>query len=407
MAEPRDAGWGRRQALGLIGAGAGLAGAPLWAQALVDLRLPGGGGRRPTVADFAGKRNMILQRTRAPLLETPMDAFDGRVFTPNDRFFVRWHYADIPTAVDVHAFRLKVRGAVKRPLDLTLGELLRLPRVALAAVNQCSGNARGLFSPRVPGAQWGNGAMGNAWWTGVRLKDVLDQAGIAPGAVQVRCAGLDRPPGDAPPFAKSLDLAHAMDGEVMIAFQMNGAQLPMLNGFPLRLVVPGWYSTYWIKALERIEVLTAPDTGYWMDKAYRIPAAPQADVPPGAKDFPTVPINRMVPRSFVTNLADGARVTAGAPFVARGIAFGGACGVRQVELSMNGGRSWQAATLGADAGRYSLRLWRLAIDAPPPGAYHLCVRCTNTAGETQALAPVWNPGGFMRSPVERIALAVA
>src|SRR3569623_524398 len=189
----------RRHALGLIGAG--LAGTPLWAQSLVDLRLPGGNGSRPTTNAFPGKKKMILQRSRAPLLDLPLDAFDGQVFTPNDRFFVRWHYADIPLSVDIHTFRLAVVGATKQDLSLSLGDLLAMPRVELAAVNQCSGNSRGLVMPHVPGAQWGNGAIGNAKWAGVRLKDVLDRAGVMSGAVQVRASGLDQPPGDAPLFA--------------------------------------------------------------------------------------------------------------------------------------------------------------------------------------------------------------
>jgi DMSO/TMAO reductase YedYZ molybdopterin-dependent catalytic subunit len=404
---------GRREALGLLGAGAGagLASAPLWAQtlvpSLVDLRFPGGNSARPTTDAFPGKKGMILQRSRAPLLETPLDAFDDQVFTPNDRFFVRWHYADIPLSVDVRKFRLAVVGAVKRDLSLSLGELLAMPRVALAAVNQCSGNSRGLFDPRVPGAQWGNGAMGNARWVGVRLKDVLDRAGVAPGAVQLRASGLDQPPGDAPAFAKSLDIAHAMDGEVMIAFQMNGAQLPLLNGFPLRLIVPGWYSTYWVKSLDRLEVLDKPDTGYWMDKAYRIPSAPRANVAPGSKDFPTTPINRMVPRAFFTNIVDGATLPAGAAIALRGIAMGGDHGVKTVELSSDGGRSWHGATLGKDEGRYSFRLWRKTIAAPARGHYALAVRCTNSAGETQVFDPIWNPGGFMRNAIERVAVRVA
>lgn len=408
MADPLERIWDRRRALGLIGlGGAGLATAPVWAQALADLGLPGGNGGRLLTTAFPGKGNMILQRSRAPLLETPMDAFDGNVFTPNDRFFVRWHYDDIPTSVDVTRFRLKIGGAVRQPIALSLTDLLRMPRVELAAINQCSGNSRGHFMPRVPGAQWSNGAIGNARWTGVRLKDVLDRAGVAPGAVAVRLGGLDRPPPGAPAFEKSLGLDHARDGEVMIAFLMNGEQLPMLNGFPLRLVVPGWYSTYWIKALDRIEVLATPDTGYWMDKAYRIPTAPRANVAPGAKDFPTVPINRMVPRAFVTNMADGASVMAHSPFFVRGLAMGGASGVARVDLSMDGGASWHAAPLGTDEGKYSFRLWNATIPALKPGGYRLAVRCTNSKGETQVADPIWNPSGFMRSAIESIAVRVA
>lgn len=388
------------------------AGALGWAGAAlgqgVDLHLPGGGGRRALTDAFPGKRGMILQRTRAPLLETPLDAFDGRVFTPNDRFFVRWHYADIPTSVDVNAFRLHITGAVRRPLALSLTELQAMPRVEIAAVNQCSGNARGLFSPRVPGAQWGEGAIGNARWTGVRLRDVLARAGVAKGAVEVRASGLDRPPATgAPAFAKSLALDHARDGEVMIAWGMNGEALPMLNGFPLRLVVPGWYSTYWVKALDRLEVLTAPDTGFWMAKAYRIPATPDGAVRPGAKDFPTVPINRMHPRAFVTSLADGARVEAHARVGVRGLAMGGAAGVAKVELSMDAGHSWHAAALGADEGRYGFRLWQATLPPLASGGYRLWMRCTNTAGERQAMTTAWNPSGFQRSVVESIALRAA
>ena len=394
----------RRAALGLLGlGGAGLA----TGAAAHSIDLGFGNGKRETTGAFPGKREMILQRSRAPLLETPMAVFDGDVFTPNDRFFVRWHYADIPTEVDVAAFRLHVTGAVRRSLAIPLDRLLRLPRVSLPAVNQCSGNSRGFFGPRVPGAQWGDGAMGNALWEGVRLRDVLDLAGVAPGAVAVRFSGLDRPPPGAPWFAKSLALDHARDGEVMIAFRMNGAPLPMLNGFPLRLVVPGWFSTYWVKALDRIDVLDAPDPTYWMATAYRIPATPRASVAPGASGFDTVPINRMVPRSFITNLADGARVAARSPLAVRGLAMGGAHGVTRVDLSMDAGRSWHAAQLAEDHGRYSFRRWEARIAGLAPGDYRLWARCTNAVGDTQVLDAIWNPGGFMRNPAPSIAVHVA
>lgn len=374
---------------------------------LVDLRLAGGGGVRALTDAFPEKRGMILQRTRAPLLETPIDAFDRQVFTSNDRFFVRWHYADFPTEIDGSRHRVAVGGAVRRRLNLSLADLMALPRFEIAAVNQCSGNSRGHFSPRVPGAQWGNGAMGNARWTGVRLRDVLDRAGVAPGATAVRFGGLDRPPPGAPAFEKSLSIDHARDGEVMLAWGMNGARLPLLNGYPLRLVVPGWYSTYWVKALDRIEVLDTPDTGYWMDKAYRIPTAARASVTPGAKDFPTEPINRMVPRAFVTNLTDGQRIAGGRPVPIRGLVMGGTTGVAKVEVSANGGRSWHAARLGADEGKYGFRLWDLTAAALEPGRYDIAVRCTNTAGETQVDTPIWNPSGFMKNRIERVGVQVA
>lgn len=357
--------------------------------------------------DFPQKGRMILQRTRPPLLETPFEVYDRGVFTPNEQFFVRWHWAGIPEAVDVAGFRLTIRGHVERPLSLTLADLLAMPRVQIAAVNQCSGNSRSLFQPRVPGAQWKNGAMGNALWTGVRLKDVLDRAGVKAGAVAIRSRGLDEPVvPEAPAFMKSLAIDHARDGEVMIAFQMNGAQLPLLNGFPVRLVVPGWYSTYWIKMLCDIEVLDAADEQYWTKSAYRIPDTPHASVTPDQSGYPTVPINRMVPRSFVTNLEDGARVGAGKPLPLRGIAFGGDSGVAKVELSTDGGAHWRETLLDRDEGRYGFRRWTATLQPPPHGMLPIMLRCTNTNGVAQPLEANWNPSGFMRNVVETISIAV-
>jgi DMSO/TMAO reductase YedYZ molybdopterin-dependent catalytic subunit len=374
----------------------------------IDLGFPGDSSTRPITGKFPQKGAMILQRTRPPLLETPFDVFDHGVFTPNDRFFVRWHWAVIPTEINVDEFRLAVHGNVGQPLSLSLTEIMSLPHVEVAAVNQCSGNSRGLFQPRVSGGQWFDGAMGNAKWTGVRLRDVLDRAGVKAGAVAVRFKGLDEAVvGDAPDFMKSLDIDHARDGEVMLAYQMNGAQLPLLNGFPLRLIVPGWYSTYWVKMLTDIEVLDAPDGNYWMATAYRIPDTPHASVKPGETGFKTVPINRMVPRSFFTNVADGTRVPAGVVVPIRGIAFGGDCGVAQVELSADGGQSWRQAQLGRDEGTYSFRQWTMQISAHAAGPLELMVRCGNTNGVAQPAEANWNGGGFMRNVIETVRLQVA
>ena len=296
----------------------------------------------------------------------------------------------------------------KSELSLSLSDILDLPRVELAAVNQCSGNSRSLYVPRVAGGQWANGAMGNARWTGVRLRDVLDQAGVKAGALAVRFNGLDEPVVDtAPDYMKSLDIDHARDGEVMLAYQMNGEQLPLLNGFPLRLVVPGWYSTYWIKMLSDVEILDAPDENFWMKTAYRIPDTPGANVKPGETGFKTVPINRMVPRAFFTNLKSGDKVRPSTPFPIRGVALGGDMGVRAVNLSSDGGTTWTATTLGRDEGIYSFRQWQGQVDAPASGGVTLMVRCTNTAGLTQPMQPNWNPSGFMQNGIERLSLITA
>jgi DMSO/TMAO reductase YedYZ molybdopterin-dependent catalytic subunit len=398
----------RRSFLRHLGlAGLGLTVAPAWADTIVQLPLPGGPQDRLITDEFPQKAAMILQRSRPPLLETPFEVFDKGVFTPNDQFFVRWHWAVIPTEIDVEKFRLVVRGRVDQVLSLSLQEILSLPRTELAAVNQCSGNSRGLFTPRVAGGQWGNGAIGNARWTGVRLKDVLDRAGVKAGAVAVRFRGLDEVVVDGGPrFLKSLDIDHARDGEVLIAYQMNGEQFPLLNGFPLRLVVPGWYSTYWVKMLDDIEVLDAPDDNYWMKTAYRIPDTPYASVKPGETGYKTVPINRMPPRSFPTNLKDGDKVRPDAPIPLRGVAFGGDCGVKNVDLSVDGGANWTATELGPDEGTYGFRRWQTQVTAPATGDVEIMFRCTNAAGVSQPLQPNWNLGGFMRNVVEKVRLTI-
>jgi DMSO/TMAO reductase YedYZ molybdopterin-dependent catalytic subunit len=393
-------------ALGLSGL---LASASWPARAEELIELPFANGRRELVSNFPQKGPMILQRTHPPLLETPFEVFDQGVFTPNDRFYVRWHVPNIPTTIDPAEFRLKIGGRVRQPISLTLQELVRdFAPFEIAAVNQCSGNSRGLFSPRLAGAQWDNGAMGNALWRGVRLKDVLDRAGVAPGAVQVRFSGLDTgvlP--QTPSVKKSLSIDHARDGEVMIAYEMNGKQLPLLNGFPIRLVVPGWYATYWIKMLSNIEVLDTADDNYWMSKAYLIPDTPAANITPEQKDVKMVPINRMVPRSFFTSLKDGAHVRRAQPLRLRGIAFGGDSGVAKVLVSTDAGRSWQAARLGTDHGRYSFRQWELPVRLTTTGPQTLMVKAINTAGLAQPDRPNWNGGGFMRNVIESLSVQVS
>lgn len=404
MATPTRRGFlGGAAGLGL----AGLLGSPgVQAQGAGRVVLPFGNGERPLTGDFPQKGTMILQRSRPPQLETPFEVFDQGVFTPNDRFFVRWHLANIPTEIDPAAFRIKVRGHVNKTIELTLDELTtQFERVEIAAVNQCSGNSRGFFAPRVLGAQWAHGAMGNARWTGVRLKDVLDRAGVSAGAVAVRFTGLDTGVLPATPqFRHSLAIDHARDGEVMIAFQMNGEPLPLLNGYPVRLVVPGWFAPYWVKMLTDIEVLDKPDDTFWMTTEYQIPDTPHASMQPGQSGVRMVPISRMVPRSFVTNLKDGTVAKAGTPLALRGIAFGGDAGVAQVRVSSDGGRQWQPARLGPDQGRYGFREWSATLRIDSPGTHAVMVMATNTAGVSQPLQPNWNSGGLMRNVVETVSI---
>jgi DMSO/TMAO reductase YedYZ molybdopterin-dependent catalytic subunit len=281
----------RRRLLGGIGVGGlSLLSSKAGAEETVDLRVAGGPSKRPITTTYPQKGRMILQRTSPPWLETPFEVFDRGVFTPNDQHYVSWHWANFPNEIDVDKFVLTVRGHVDRTLSLSAKDILHgFPRVEQAAVSQCAGNSRIFMQPRVPGAQWANGGMSNALWTGVRLKDVLDRAGVKAGAIQVRFGGLDEPViSGAPKFMKSLAIEHARDGEVMIAFGMNGEQLDLLNGFPFKLIVPGWCAVYWIKMLNDIEVLDQPDTNYWTSTGYRLPDTPHGTVKPDETGFELV-----------------------------------------------------------------------------------------------------------------------
>ncbi len=355
---------------------------------------------------FPEKTGLILRTDRPPQLETPLRYFREDL-TANEAFYVRWHLEGIPTSVGLGTFRLQISGHVDRPLSLSLPELRsKFETVSLIAVNQCSGNSRSFFEPRVPGGQWKNGAMGNARWTGFRLRDLLDAAGVKAGAADVAFSGLDRAamPGT-PNFVKALHVDHARDGEVMVACQMNGADLPMLNGFPLRLVVPGWYATYWVKALSQIQVLPEKFQGFWMDKAYRIPTAPNGKELPDHLASDTTPINRMSLRSLFVRPEPGEQIPSKAPFEIQGIAFDSGIGIQRVEVSTDNGSTWANAKLDKELGKYSWRRWRLHWTPPSPGKYQLKVRGFNRAGEQQTTS-LWNRGGYMRNVIEQTGVEV-
>ena len=396
----------RAMAVGSMGGLAAGHVAPILAETLVSM--PFANGERPLV-QFPQKRPLILLTMRPPQLETPFAIFNEGVFTPNDAFFVRYHLAGIPTAIDSDKFRVEVKGNVNTPLQLSLADLkTQFEPVEIAAINQCSGNSRGFSQPRVPGGQLGNGAMGCARWKGVRLKDVLNKAGVAADAKQVAFNGLDKPILEkTPDFQKALDLDHALDGEVMLAYQMNGQDLPMLNGFPLRLVVPGYYGTYWMKHVNEITVLAGELDSFWMRTAYRIPDNACACVEPGTTPTRTRPIGRLDVRSFITSLADGANVPVGQPLTVRGIAFDGGYGIASVRVSTDGGQTWREADLGQDYGKYAFREWTLSLTPKRAGACELLCCATNRIGQSQPAKPLWNPGGYMRNVIESVRITAS
>jgi DMSO/TMAO reductase YedYZ molybdopterin-dependent catalytic subunit len=411
------------QAAGVLGLGALGGVGTAWPQEIAPPLKPittfTGPGANPywnSVGGFAvypQKDPLILLTDRAVQLETPRSYYLSAI-TPNKAFFVRWHLGKLPTGVNLARWRLQVEGNVERPFRLSLFELLsRYEQVAVFAVNQCSGNSRSRFQPRVPGGQWGNGAMGNALWAGVRLKDLLKAAKPKKGSLAVQFQGLES--GEGPEgrgshsFLKSLDLSNPVLDEAIVAYAMNGEPLPMLNGFPVRLVVPGYFATYWMKCLTWIRVLDQPDNNFWMNPAYRIPDTPRGDTSPTAVkagQVKMIPINRMPVRSFLISPDGSSKIPAGLPVTLRGIAFSGSGPVVKVEVSDDGGKSWHEAQLGENLGPYSFRTWEYRWVSTRPGRYTVAVRGTDAKGNVQPNEGVWNPAGFLWNKIEQQELVV-
>ena len=365
------------------------------------------------VATYPQKYPLVLLTDRPVQLETPRQYFQSP-FTPNGAFYVRWHLDGIPKTVDLAEWRLEITGNVEEPTKLPLSAIVsKMPRISIAAVNQCSGNSRSRMQPRVAGGQWGNGAMGNAMWTGVSLHELLDAAKVKPGSVQVQFQGMDRGKGPeglgSNAFLKSLDLSDPVLRECILAYEMNGEPLPMLNGFPLRLIVPGYFATYWVKALTTIRVLDKADENFWMKTGYRVPDTPRGNTTPEevkAGSVKTVPITRMPVRSFIISPEEDAKIPMGMTVMLRGIAFSGYGGVTRVEVSDDDAKTWAPARLGEDYGPYSFRTWEFSWKPERAGAHVLAVRATDAKGNVQPDEPVWNPGGYLWNRIERQQIMV-
>ncbi len=401
-----------------------------------------------SLARFPEKSELIMLTDRPPQLETPLFNF-RQDLTPNEAFFVRWHLEGIPTRVDLDSFRLVIDGHVEKTLSLSLPELKdQFARVTVLAVCQCSGNSRRFFEPAVPGGQWQNGAVGNARFSGVRLSDLLKKAGLKTGAVEASFAGLDEAPlSNMPKFVKSLLLQDALQDQVIVAYEMNGEPLPMLNGYPLRLIVPGWFATYWVKSLAHINVLSEKFDGFWMEKSYRIPDNEFAEESPDKLAKTTVAITKMNVRSFFVRpdpVSD--ELKAGSEFVIEGLAFDCGSGIAKVEVSIakaddrdgdrgitkRGGSSErdlsnehsgsikqreidshiesddykEAKIEKNDYGPYSWCRWRLKWTPPEAGTYLLKARASSNSGETQPASQRWNKSGYMRNQIEILPVRV-
>ncbi len=362
----------------------------------------------PILDTLEGKKPLIKQTFRPPNYETPVNYFDT-AFTPNDAFFVRYHHAQIPK-INANDWRLRVGGdALSKPLEFSLEQLRNeFETVEIAALCLCAGNRRSLFQPPVAGIQWGSGAMGNARWRGVRLRDVLARANIDNTALEVSFDGADS--GllrTTPDFIKSLPLAKALDENTLIAFEMNGEPLPHWNGFPARLIVAGWVATYWIKHLTTINVLSKPANNFWMQTAYRLPkdtfTAEQFD---SQVSETTVPITDIAVNSLVTNLTDGQVITGIKPVDIKGWAWDGGDGIVSVEISTDAGNSWQPAALMQNHGRFSWRHWRYSFTPKAAGEYGIMARARSHSGKSQPLVAVANPSGYHHNAVQKITIKV-
>ncbi|HET9037215.1 MAG TPA: molybdopterin-dependent oxidoreductase, partial [Myxococcaceae bacterium] len=342
----------RRQFLTDLAGGAAALGAGAWFPSVAraagtaplgPTTLPAGTLETSFLEALPGKRPLIKRTYRPPNFETPLELFE-QIFTPNDAFFVRYHLARIPE-VAAASWKLEIGGdAVEKPFTVDLAALQRdFEQVELAAVCQCSGNRRGLSDPHVPGVEWGVGAMGNARWKGVRLKDVLAKAGLKKEALEVAFNGADQGSLDATPdFVKSIPVWKATDENTLLAWQMNGAPLPHWNGAPVRLVVAGWTGTYWMKHLVSIQVLSQPLKNFWMATAYRIPKGkfPIVDRFLSQETEANTPITEMVVNSLITSPREGQILHTGQPVEVKGIAWDNGAGIRTVEVSADEGRSW-------------------------------------------------------------------
>lgn len=416
MKKSVDSGLRRKLLMGAAGAGSLAALGPLQilaaevgsSAASGFAEIPDGALAEQHLYALPGKAPLIKKTYRPPNFETPIEYFRTPI-TPNNAFFVRYHLSGI-AEVQAADWRLGVGGeSAGRELEFTLDQLKKdFEQAEITAVCQCSGNRRGLFEPHVAGVEWGVGAMGNAVWRGVRLKDILAKAGVKSDALEVVLVPADHAVLEkTPAFVKSLPVEVAMDENTLVAFEMNGKPLPHWNGFPARLVVPGWTGTYWVKHLMSVRLVPKPEQNFWMSTAYRVPRGKFKT--PSFKSQVTStnePITTMVVNSLITSLRSGQQIPHGKPIELKGIAWDSGAGIDRVEVSIDFGASWQRAKLGRDLGRFSFREFTLAVPTRERGSMVVMARATSRSGETQVERLIHNPAGYHHNVIQRLYVEV-
>jgi sulfite oxidase len=353
--------------------------------------------------DFPGEDGMILRSYRFVDLETPVEYFNTWL-TPVPHFFVRNHMHE-PSELDPADWRLSLGGEVDKPFTLTLAELSKLETHSVVNTLECAGNGRSLHRPQVPGVQWGKGAVGTAQFSGPRLRDLLQRAGIKATGKHVMFRGLDEVPGKVPPFIRSIPIEKALDADTLISTHMNGSPLTKHHGFPARALVPGWIGAASCKWITEIKVLDKEFSGNFMSPAYRLPNDP---VKPGdtVKPEDTHPVTALSVKSVIAGPGGAANLKAG-KIPIHGVAWAGEADIAKVEISTDGGTTWNPSMLGHEQAHYAWRLWFYDWKAGKSGDYTIMSRATDTQGRTQPPTPVWNPSGYLYNAVDQVNIHVA
>ena len=349
-----------------------------------------------------GKDGMIVRSFRFLDLEMPVE-YANSFLTPVEHFFVRNHMHE-PSTLDAGEWQLNISGEVEKPLTLTLAELTEMEQRSVTNTLECAGNGRAFAIPHVPGVQWEKGAVGTARFSGPRLRDVLERAGVRSTGKHVMLRGLDEVPGKVPAFIRSIPIEKATDGDTLVALHMNGAALTRHHGFPARALVPGWIGAASCKWLTEIKVLDKEFEGNFMNPGYRMPNQP---VKPGdaVKVEDTHPATALNVKSLIATPSGGASLKSRAVDI-RGVAWAGEANIEKVDVSTDSGATWQQAQLGKDRSHYAWRLWSYSWKAPKPGDYTIVSRATDTQGRVQPDSVQWNPSGYLINVTDRVKIRV-
>jgi DMSO/TMAO reductase YedYZ molybdopterin-dependent catalytic subunit len=342
----------------------------------------------------------VVAVTEAPFNAETMLTRHMGVITPNAAFYVRNHFA-VPECA-IPEWRLTVAGAVETPMEMTYGELRALPSRTRQVTLECAGNGRSAMRPQAEGEPWGYGAVSTAEWTGVPLRTVLELARVTPATREVMIEGADRgyvtAADEVIPFARSLPLDQAIHSDALLAYAMNGEVLPSEHGFPVRLVVPGWYGMAAVKWVARIEAIAHSFRGFYQVERY-IMAHPEQ----GETD--STPLTQIAIRSLITTPEDGATLPR-RRHALRGLAWSGVAPVSQVEVSLDGGATWETAAWTSDPTRYAWRSWEYDWRAERPGEVAIQSRATDEAGNTQPVESLWNRLGYTNNAIQTVHVSI-